>query len=158
MNKCDEFMEILVLGEDATPEEKTAAEAHAAECAECAALVNAFAQAEGELATVSEAPNGFADRVMDQLPLPEPARRESWTPMWVISGAAYAFAAVFGGLVIWLAFSDPSVISGAVNDLTAFAASPGAIGYSAFGTITGVSAAVVAVAGYFAYNLVLSAE
>jgi anti-sigma factor RsiW len=158
MNECDEFTVILALGEDATPEEKAAAEAHAAECAECTALAEAFNRAEAELSTLVTAPNGFADRVMKRMPLPEPARRESWTPVWVLSGAAYALAAIFGGSVIWLAFSNPSVISAAVNDLTAFAASPGAIGYSAFGTITGVSAAIAAVAGYFAYNLVLSAE
>jgi anti-sigma factor RsiW len=158
MNKCDEFMEILALGGDATPEEKAAAEAHAAECAECAALADAFAQAEGELAIVSEAPNGFADRVMDRLPLPKQERRESWTPMWVLSGAAYTLAAILGGSVGWLAFSNPAAISEAANAFTSFAASPGTMSPSAFGTIAGVSAVLVTVAGYFAYNLVLSAE
>jgi anti-sigma factor RsiW len=158
MNKCDEFTVILALGEDATAEEKAAAEAHAAECAECASLSAAFNRADAELSTLIAAPNGFANRVIDRLPLPKPARRESWTPVWVLSGAAYALAALLGGSVVWLAFNDPAAISGAINGLTAFAASPGAIGYSAFGTITGVSAAIVAVAGYFAYNLVLSAE
>lgn len=158
MNKCDEFTAILALGEDATPEEQAAAKAHAAECAECAALSSAFNGAEAELSMLAATPNGFVDRVMKRLPLPKQTRGESWTPVWVLSGAAYAFAAVFGGLVIWSAFSNPSVISGAVNDLTVFAGSPGAIGYSAFGTIAGVSAALVAVAGYLAYNLVLSVE
>jgi anti-sigma factor RsiW len=158
MNKCDEFTEILALGEDATPEEKAAAEAHAVECAECASLSAAFNRADAELSTLVVAPIGFADRVIDRLPLPKPERRESWTPMWVLSGAAYALAAIFGGLVMWFAFSNPATISGAVNGLTAFAASPGAIDYSAFGTIAGASAALVVVVGYFAYNLVLSAE
>jgi hypothetical protein len=73
-------------------------------------------------------------------------------------GYIYAFAALLGGSIVWLAFSNPAAISKAVNGLTALAASPGAVGYSAFGTIAGVSAAAVAVVGYFAYNLVLSAE
>lgn len=158
MNKCDEFMEILALGEDATPEEKAAAKTHAAECAECAALADAFARAEGELATVSEAPAGFSDRVINRLPLPKPARRESWTPVWVLSGAGYALAILMGGSVVWLAFINPTVISEAANAFTAFSASPVTIGSSAFGTIAGVSAAAAAVVGYFAYNLVASAE
>jgi anti-sigma factor RsiW len=158
MNKCDEFIEILALGGDATPEEKAAAEAHAAECAECAALADAFAQAEGELTIGSETPHGFADRVMDRLPLPKQERRESWTPMWILSGAAYTLAAILGGSVGWLAFSNPAAISEAFNRLTAFIASPGAIDYSAFGTIAGVAAATVAVVGYLAYDFAIRVE
>jgi hypothetical protein len=158
MIKCDGFIEILALGKDATPEEKAAAKAHAAECAECAAVVEAFTLVENELSTITPTPVGFTDRIVTRLPLPKPARRESWTPVWVLSGAAYTVAILIGGSVVWLAFGNPAVISEAVNAFAAFAASPSAIGSSAFGTITGVSAAAAAVVGYFAYNLVLSAE
>ena len=158
MIKCDGFIEILALGEDATPEEKAAVKAHAANCAECAAVIEAFTLVENELSTVTPTPVGFTNRVVAGLPRQKPARRESWTPVWVLTGAAYAVAILMGGAVVWFAFGNPAVITEAVNAFAAFAASPSAIGSSAFGTIAGVSAATAAVVGYFAYNLVLSAE
>jgi hypothetical protein len=160
MVDCEKFTEILAAGEEASPEERDAAREHAAVCAECRRVGEAFAAFEVSQAEVPPAPAGFAARIMAGLPLGRESKplsfpaRVNLLPTWVFSGAAAAVAAILGGRVAYSAYTDPVGFAAAAN---AFNNMP-ALDVTTFGSIAGAFAAAAVVAGFLAYYYLVPSD
>jgi hypothetical protein len=81
MNHCTEVQERIALGESLTEQEQR----HLSSCEHCGSVAEAYSLLDASLESLAEpVPEGFADRVMNELAAHEAARPPRWfDAVWV---------------------------------------------------------------------------